>query len=183
MHIVADRHPMFNLDPPTPAEQRAALAANLRERARACEVAGPEHEAAIARTFSHPSLVELQREERHQADLIAEEAAHIIFGSSTRDRLTPKIASDLEQAATYVTRRIHPEFVTAAINQAADTLLKSDDTNWAFARFSAGEARMRAHWLATVMWGALIGTLECERPIALATYLRIQAAKAEREAL
>lgn len=164
---------------PSEADKARALAANLRERATTVERAGEP----VIQTFTRPSFRELQAEERSQADNITEFAALAIFGVQSSDRLTPKQANALEGAAMYLVRRIHPEWMKAAVEQAVDTLLVSDEYVALTVDRSWAEKRLIAHRLTQSVLGALIGVLENERSVRPECYLRIAAAKAEAGAL
>lgn len=164
---------------PSEAEKRQALAATLRERATAVQTAG----LPVLQSFTHPSFRELQAEERSQADNIAEFAALAIFGVGSVDRLTPAQANALEGAAMYVTRRIYPTWMQAAVSQAVETVLVSDEFVVLSRERSAAEQRLMAHRIAQSVVATLIGVLENERTVRPECYLRIAAAKAEAGAL
>ncbi len=162
----------------------AALAANLRERAKALDEVGPEHEDALLRTFHRPSWQELQQQEAYQAGQIADTAARVIFGRNWSDSMTPRIAADLEQGATYLVRRLSPEFLLVAHQMAVEALLTCDEFKaLASGRSrSAADLRIIAHRLASTVRAALHGTLEATTPIRPAVYLRCAAAATERGA-
>lgn len=176
---IPDRQQAMLPDIPSEADKAKALAANLRERARIVELAGDP----VVQTFDHPTFHQLQAVERSQADNIAEFAALAIFGTHTSDRLTPKQGLALEGAAMYLVRRIHPEWMQAAHEQAVETLLVTDEFRIMRKFLSEGQVKVMAERCTQSILAALIGTLENERSVAPATYLKLQAARAEAGAL
>lgn len=166
-------------DIPTVAEERAAKVANLRERARCLDDVGPANEATILKTFDHPSWRELHAEERVQVDLVAGEALRFIFGVRSIDKITPRQAADLEQGATYLVRRLHPQFCQAAHEHAVETLLSSDEFKALSAGRSAAERRVMAHRMTGSIRAALHAVLEGTIPLKPAVYLRCVAGATE----
>ncbi len=174
----------FTLGSKPDIDSASAKAANLRERAAAVEQAGPARQDQILAAFTNPSWTQLQRVEDYQIGLVADAMANIVFGSNGTDGLTPRIADDIEQGATYLIRRVHPEFVQAAHEQAVETLLISGH----FRALASGreresaDLRLLAHWLVTEMWAAFHGVLEGRVPIHPAIYLKASAGAVERGA-
>lgn len=169
-------------DMPSVAQERSALAANLRERARVLDQVGPAGEASALRTFTHPSWRELHAQERSTVDLVAGDAMVHIFGTRSAEKVTPRIAADLEQGATYLVRRIHPEFVKAAHDNAVDVLRQSDEFKALTAGRPAGQATVIAHRLVSQMWAGFHAVLEGTTPIKPAVYMRCVAAQVEKGA-
>jgi hypothetical protein len=164
----------FNpFDLPSQADIREASAKTLEERAKAVEACGDP----IVQSFDRPSFRELLAEEKQQADAIAEYAAAVLFGVNSRDRLTNDRALDLEGAAMYLLRRIHPDWVKAAHEQAVETLLLSDEYRALMRDRGLAEARVLAHRLVASVRAALIGTLENETSVTPAVYLKLAAAR------
>lgn len=169
---------------PNLEDVNAARAANLTERAIAVEQAGA-HVDAVLRSFQNPSWYDLQKTERYQAGLVAEAAASIIFGVNGVECLPPGIRADLEQASTYLVRRIHPEFVKAAQDQAVETLTTYSDE---FKALASGRPRdgasltVIAHRLVLQVRAAYHAVLEGRTPIKPAVYLRACAGATQRGA-
>jgi hypothetical protein len=170
-------------DYPSVQECQQAQAATLRERARILDEVGPAGEAGVLRTFRSPSLQDLQREEDCLVDAAAEFLARQIFGHSTRDRLTPRIAADLEQGCRYAVRRVHPEWMLAAQQQAAETIANNaEEFGPTFRHLSPAERRIVAWRLVQTMFAGFHAVLEGRVSIKPATALRIAAAATERGA-
>ncbi len=170
-HIQSRPQPVtFNpFDPPSEADAREARALNLEERSRVVERVGDP----ILQSFDRPSFRELLDEERQQRDAVAEFAAVAIFGVGPTNRQ----AAELEGAAMYLLRRVHPEWMTAAHDQAVETLLATDEYRALMRERGPAEARVIAHRLVSTVRAALIGTLENETSVTPAVYLKLAAAR------
>jgi hypothetical protein len=160
-------------DPPSAGSIREAQALTLEERANVVEACGEP----VVQNFGNPSFAQLQQEEREQRDLIAEYAALAIFGEATSDGLPNRMALDLEGGAMFLVRRIHPEWVKAAHEQAVETLLLSDEYRALMRDRGLAEARVIAHRLVANVRAALIGTLENSVSVTPAVFLKLAAAR------
>jgi hypothetical protein len=164
---------MFIPDPPSPGSIREAQALTLEDRAKVVEACGDP----VVQCFDRPSFRELLDEERRQADAIAEHAALVIFGVNSRDRLSNRTAIDLEGAAMFLTRRIHPDWMTAAHQQAVETVLASDEYRALMRDRGLSEARVIADRLVMNVRAALIGTLENSLSVTPNVYLKLSAVR------
>lgn len=161
---------------PSVAQAREAEAQCLRDRAAYLDDAGPVDTAALARTFDHPTMHELHAQERSRVDGVAEYLALVLFGVSTRVRLTPEQQQRIDSAAQYALRRPFLVWTRQAHQQAENTLVDAFRQEIPFfAQLPAEKRRELAVIVTRLVWAAFIGTLEGTTPSTPANYLRAAA--------
>jgi hypothetical protein len=166
--------------PCTSASIQAAKEHQVRARAEVVQLLPPAARARMVDAFladdadvgrrTQEPWQALQRQEAYEVDAVAQAALQILFG--TRAGFTPRQASDLEQASTYLVRRIQPAFMQHAHAWATETLLSHVEFKVAVGHRPIIEQRIIASRIVEMVRASVHAVLEAHTPIQPGIYLR-----------